>query len=26
MSAPILRRAGFEEVARIHILVDRFGD
>jgi GNAT superfamily N-acetyltransferase len=25
MSAPILRRLGFEEVARIHILVDRFG-
>ena len=25
MSAPILLRAGFEEVARIHILIDRFG-
>jgi GNAT superfamily N-acetyltransferase len=25
MSAPILLRLGFEEVARIHILVDRFG-
>jgi ribosomal protein S18 acetylase RimI-like enzyme len=25
MSAPILERLGFEEVARIHILVDRFG-
>ena len=26
MSAPILLRLGFEEVARIHILIDRFGD
>ena len=26
MSAPILERLGFEEVARIHILVDRFGE
>jgi GNAT superfamily N-acetyltransferase len=25
MSAPILLRLGFEEVARIHILIDRFG-
>jgi GNAT superfamily N-acetyltransferase len=25
MSAPILRRLGFEEIARIRILVDRFG-
>jgi hypothetical protein len=25
MSAPILLRTGFEEVARIHILIDRFG-
>jgi GNAT superfamily N-acetyltransferase len=25
MSAPILERTGFKEVARIHILVDRFG-
>jgi hypothetical protein len=25
MSAPILERVGFQEVARIHILVDRFG-
>ena len=25
MSAPILERLGFEEVARIHILIDRFG-
>lgn len=26
MSAPILLRLGFEEVARIHILIDRFGE
>ena len=26
MSAPILMRAGFQEVARIHILIDRFGE
>jgi len=25
MSAPILERLGFEEIARMHILIDRFG-
>ena len=26
MSAPILERLGFEEIARMHILIDRFGE